>query len=141
MEEMLDVERLWRGWSRGPFHEFLQMELIGWDQKKGTAKFRVPFKSKYERSSPKGGYHGGVLASIIYIAGDFALAINCNRLGFPTIDLRVDYLRIASSDDLTVYAATIKAGRRIGVANIEVFDINERLCTAGRGTYAIMDVH
>tara|TARA_Y100000588_G_scaffold26421_1_gene26034 strand:+ start:504 stop:929 length:426 start_codon:yes stop_codon:yes gene_type:complete len=141
MGEMLDVERLWRGWNRSPFYEFLQMELKEWDQKKGTAKFHVPFKSRYERASQKGGYHGGVLASIIDISGDFALAIKCNRLGFPTIDLRVDYLRLATSDDLTVYASTIKAGRRIGVADIEVFDVNKRLCTAGRGTYAIMDTN
>ena len=136
MRDPIDVPRLWRGWQRSPFHDFLKMDIVSWDLSLGTANFHVPFKNGYTRRANGGGYHGGVLASIIDIAGDFALAIKADRLGFPTIDLRIDYLRVASNDDLSVVATTVKLGRTIGVANVEVRDVNGKLCTVGRGTYA-----
>ncbi len=136
MTGKIDVERLWRGWQRGPFNEFLAMELDTWDAAKGEVTFRLPFKHGYKRTAHEEGYHGGVLASVIDIAGDFALAIKTDKLGFPTIDLRVDFLRMAGDGDLTITARTVKAGRTIGVADIEVTDARDRLCAVGRGTYA-----
>jgi uncharacterized protein (TIGR00369 family) len=132
----LDVERLWRGWQRSPFHEFLQIDLTGFDREAGTAEFTIPFKEAYRRTQGKEGIHGGVLASIIDVTADFALAVAMNKMGFPTIDLRVDYLRMAGDGDLTAKARTIKKGRTIGVADVEVFDAKGRLCAVGRGAYA-----
>ena len=137
MTDKIDVERLWRGWQRGPFHDFLHMEIETWDKDKGEVVFRVPFKEGYKRTASGEGYHGGVLASVIDIAGDFALAIKTDKTGFPTIDLRIDYLRMAGDGDLKVVARTVKAGRTIGVADVEVTDARERLCAIGRGTYAM----
>lgn len=137
MTKEIDVERLWRGWQRGPFHDFLEMELVSWDKTEGVVSFRVPFKTSYKRTANAEGYHGGVLASVIDIAADFALAIKTDKTGFPTIDLRVDYLRMAGDGDLKVVARTVKAGRTIGVADVEVIDARDRLCAVGRGTYAM----
>jgi len=136
MAETIDVERLWRGWRRSPFHGFLEMDLESWDREKGEARFVVPFKPGYKRTPQGEGHHGGVLASIVDIAGDFALAIAMNRTGFPTIDLRVDYLRMTADGDLAVVARSVKAGRTIGVADVEITDAGGRLCVVGRGTYA-----
>jgi uncharacterized protein (TIGR00369 family) len=137
MTKEIDVERLWRGWRRSPFHHFLEMDLETWDKAKGEVTFRVPFKDGYKRTENGEGYHGGVLASVIDIAGDFALAIKTDKTGFPTIDLRIDSLRMAGDGDLSVVARTVKAGRSIGVADIEVYDAKGRLCAVGRGTYAM----
>ena len=98
--------------------------------------FRIPFKEGYKRTPQTEGIHGGVLASIIDIAGDFALAVKTQKMGFPTIDLRIDYLRMAADGDMTAVARAVKAGRTIGVADIEVTDAKGRLCAVGRGTYA-----
>lgn len=136
MADTFDVERLWRGWRRSPFHGFLEMELEGWDGDKGEVRFAVPFKEGYKRTAPGEGHHGGVLASIVDIAGDFALAVKMNRMGFPTIDLRVDYLRMTPDGDLSAVARSVKAGRTIGVADVEITDGKGRLCVVGRGTYA-----
>lgn len=136
MADPIDVERLWRGWRRSPFHGFLEMELEGWDREKGEAHFRVPFKAGYKRTPQGEGHHGGLLASIVDIAGDFALAVKMNRMGFPTIDLRVDYLRMTADGDLAVVARSVKAGRTVGVADVEITDCRDRLCVVGRGTYA-----
>jgi uncharacterized protein (TIGR00369 family) len=137
MTKDIDVERLWRGWRRSPFHGFLEMDLETWDKAKGEVTFSVPFKEDYKRTQTGEGYHGGVLASVIDIAGDFALAVKTDKMGFPTIDLRIDYLRMAGDGDLKVVARTVKAGRTIGVADVEITDAKGRLCAVGRGTYAM----
>jgi uncharacterized protein (TIGR00369 family) len=137
MTKEIDVERLWHGWRRSPFHQFLEMELETWDKSAGEVTFHVPFKEGYKRTAHGEGHHGGVLASLIDVAGDFALAIKTDKLGFPTIDLRIDYLRMTTDGDLSVTARTVKAGRSIGVADIEVTDTKGRLCAVGRGTYAM----
>jgi len=136
MADEIDVERLWRGWRRSPFHEFLPMELESFDRAAGEVRFRVPFRTGFKRTPQGEGIHGGVLASIVDIAGDFALAVAMNRMGFPTIDLRVDYLRMAPDGDLAVVARSVKAGRTIGVADVEITDAAGRLCVVGRATYA-----
>lgn len=136
MSEAIDVERLWRGWLRSPFHDFLTMDLESWDAEAGEVRFRVPFKEGFKRTPRDEGIHGGVIAGIVDIAGDFALAVKMQKMGFPTIDLRVDYLRMAADGDLTAVARSVKAGRTIGVADVEVTDARGRLCAVGRGTYA-----
>ena len=136
MSETIDVERLWRGWRRSPFHQFLEMDLVSFDVDKGEVRFHVPFKPGFKRTPQAEGIHGGVLASIIDIAGDFALAVKMQKMGFPTIDLRIDYLRMAADGDMTAVARAVKAGRTIGVADIEVTDARGRLAAIGRGTYA-----
>ena len=136
MSETIDIERLWRGWRRSPFHQFLEMDLEGHDRAAGEVRFRVPFKVDYKRTPVAEGIHGGVIASVIDIAAAFALAVAANKTGFPTIDLRIDYLRMAGDGDLTVTARSLKAGRTIGVADVEVTDARGRLCAVGRGTYA-----
>jgi uncharacterized protein (TIGR00369 family) len=136
MNEPIDIDRLWRGWRRSPLHQFLEMDLEGHDRTRGEVRFRVPFKADYKRTPATEGIHGGVIASIIDIAAAFALAVAANKMGFPTIDLRIDYLRMAPDGDLSVVARSIKAGRTIGVADVEVRDTRGRLCAVGRGTYA-----
>ena len=136
MNEPIDIDRLWRGWRRSPFHQFLEMDLEGHDREKGEVRFRVPFKTDYKRTPVAEGIHGGVIASIIDIAAAFTLAVAANKMGFPTIDLRIDYLRMAPDGDLSVLGRSIKAGRTIGVADVEVTDARGRLCAVGRGTYA-----
>ena len=101
----LDIERLWRGWQRSPFHAFLEIDLTRFDREAGTAEFTIPFKDAYKRTAGEEGIHGGALASIIDVTADFALAVAMNRMGFPTIDLRIDYLRMAGDGDLMARAA------------------------------------
>ena len=43
---------------------------------------------------------------------------------------------MAPDGDLSVVARAVKAGRTIGVADVEVSDPRGRLCAVGRGTYA-----
>ena len=83
----------------------------------------------------KAGYtHGGILATLIDVSADYALAA---KLGgpLPTIDMRVDYHR-AAKGDMTVKARVIKLGRAYCSAEAEVFDAEGNMVASGRGVYA-----
>ncbi len=53
----------------------------------------------------------------------------------PTINLRIDYLRMAASTDLVATARVVRAGRTVGVVDIEVRDEEGRMIAVGRGCY------
>jgi uncharacterized protein (TIGR00369 family) len=95
---------------------------------------RATYGVQVERITGSGQFHGGVIASLIDIAGDFAL-IAVLGYGVPTINLRIDYLRPALNNDLLATARVRRAGRSIGVVDIEVTDTADRLIALGRGCY------
>src|SRR6202034_1586944 len=99
-----------------------------------TLSLRAAYGPGVERSAGTGQYHGGVIASLIDIAGDFAL-IAVLGYGVPTINFRVDYLRPAANSDLLAKARERRAGRTIGVVDIEVTDAGGKLIALGRGCY------
>ncbi len=117
-----------------PFHQLLGLRLDAFDLAAQTVAIRSKFGPNVERSSGTGQYHGGVIASLIDIAGDFAL-IAVLGYGVPTINFRVDYLRPAMNSDLLAQARVRRAGRTIGVVDIDVTDEAGRLIALGRGCY------
>jgi uncharacterized protein (TIGR00369 family) len=117
-----------------PFQEALKLKLEAFDQEAQTVTLRAVYGEHVERQQGTGQYHGGVIASLIDIAGDFALIVALGY-GVPTINFRVDYLRPAMQIDLLAHARVRRAGRTIGVVDIEVMDGNGRLCALGRGCY------
>ena len=134
---VIDPERLWRGWQKHtPFEAVVPMVLEAHDKAAGTASFRLPYKPEYRRSDKQPtGYHGGVIATVIDVAGDFAVAIKCAGAGVPTINLSIDYLRSAGATDLVIHARVRRAGRTIAVVDIDVEEPGGRLIAVGRGTY------
>ena len=117
-----------------PFHQFLGLRIEAVDTAAQSITLRCGFGPGLERSGGSGQFHGGVIASLIDIAGDFALIAVLGH-GVPTIDLRVDYLRPARNGDLLARARVRKAGRTIGVVDIDVEDGAGKLVAVGRGCY------
>ncbi len=78
--------------------------------------------------------HGGILASIIDVAADYAVAAQLGR-PVPTIDLRVDYHKAAKPGDLTAKAKVIRMGSQYATAEAYVYDTDGALVASGRGTY------
>jgi uncharacterized protein (TIGR00369 family) len=122
--------------SDSPFHELLGLRLEAFDPSGQSVALRCVFSSKVERSPGTGQYHGGVIASLIDVAGDFAL-IGILGHAVPTVNFRVDYLRPAFNTDLIARARVRKVGRTIGVVDIDVEDGSGRLIAVGRGCYGI----
>jgi uncharacterized protein (TIGR00369 family) len=132
MSEVL--ARLQASIRRSPFQEWLGVTLQAGDAAAGTASVRLPFRPEFARTPGADQIHGGVIAALADIAGDYALAMSLGG-GVPTIDLRVDYLRPAAGD-LVATAMVVKRGRTIGVVDVQIRDTGERLVAIGRGAYS-----
>jgi uncharacterized protein (TIGR00369 family) len=119
-----------------PFIHLLKMRAVSLDREAQKVVIDMPIAPAFERHPGTGQFHGGVIASLIDVAGDFALVILLGG-GVPTINLRVDYLRPAGGETLTATAWVRRAGRTIGVVDIDVTDTAGRLVAIGRGCYAM----
>ena len=119
-----------------PYQRFLGLRAVAMDPEAGTVTLELPFKRDLCRSSKVPEIHGGVTAALIDIAGDYALAIQMGDL-VPTIDLRIDYLRMAVETELIATARAVKMGRALGIVDVEVQDKDGRFVAIGRGTYYV----
>ena len=133
-KETPTLERLESWLAESPFHRVLGLKLASVDPAAQTLTIRCAYGPNVERATGTGQYHGGVIASLIDIAGDFALIAVLGH-GGPTINFRVDYLRPALRADLLACARVRKAGRTIGIVDIDVTDTDGRLIAIGRGCY------
>ena len=133
-----DLARLLRDkLAEGRFQNFLQLELVDHDATVGAVTLRAPWRPEFERGPGTLQWHGGTMAALIDIAGDFALIAKLGR-GSPPIDLRIDYLRPAVDTDLIARARTLRAGRTVGVVDIELSDKQGRVVAVGRGGYSTL---
>jgi uncharacterized protein (TIGR00369 family) len=120
--------------SEGAFHQVLGLRLESFDAEGHSVVIRCPYGPNVERIPGTGQYHGGVIASLIDVAGDFALVAVLGH-AVPTINLRVDFIRPASATDLLARAQVRRAGRTVGVVDIEVQDAAGKLIALGRACY------
>lgn len=121
--------------ASSPFQTLLGLRLEAFDVNAKSVTLRLVYGPNVERATGSGQYHGGVIASLIDVAGDLALAAALG-FGVPTINFRVDYLRPARSTDLLALARLRKAGRSVGVVDVEVVDTDDQLIALGRGCYS-----
>lgn len=122
--------------SQSPFHRALGLAIEQLDEGRDTLVMRLPFSASVERADGSGQHHGGVIASLIDIAGDFALIARLGH-GVPTINFRVDYVRPAVETDLTANARIRRVGRTIAICDTEVTDSSNKVIALGRGTYGV----
>ncbi len=135
MSQTINKDELQIRLGRSPFINFLNLEVINVDYEFGQISMRLPAKPEFERSPETGQFHGGVIAAAIDTVGDYVLI---SRLGeaVPTINFRTDYLRPATGAYLVLTATIRRAGRTIGVVDIDVYDSNQKLVAVGRGCYS-----
>lgn len=124
--------------AEGRFQNFMQLELVDHDAAIGAVTVRAPWRVEFERGPGSGQWHGGPIAALIDIVGDFALIASLGR-GIPTINLRIDFLRPAIHTDLLARARVLRAGRSIGVVDIEVCDAANRIVAVGRANYSTLE--
>jgi uncharacterized protein (TIGR00369 family) len=118
-----------------PFHQVLQPQALDLDLDKGVVVIGLKFRDELRRLPTDRAYHGGVLATLIDLAGHAAVAVKIGRTA-PTIDLRIDYLRPTDASDLTATAPLIKVGRSIARVDVDISDTRGRKIAIGRGTYS-----
>ena len=132
----ISLERMQEMLDDSPFIQLLRMRAVSLDRERQQVVIALPLSPEYERQRNSGQFHGGVIASLIDTAGDFALVILVGG-GVPTINLRIDYLRPAGGGSLTATASVRRAGKTIGVVDIDVTDGTGRLVAIGRGCYGM----
>ncbi len=131
-ENKLTQAQLGERITLAPFHQWLGLSLL--EMTDDGIKVSLPWREEFVVSSEVGYTHGGILATIIDIAADYALAAKTGA-PLPTVDLRVDYHRAAMPGELIVEARVIKLGRTFSTAEALVRDTEGRLLASGRGVY------
>ena len=131
-ENKISFETLAERLRVAPFHQWLGVELEAMDEDGIT--IRVPWRPEFVVNVEVGYTHGGVLAALIDLAADYAIAAKTGR-PVPTVDMRVDYHRPALEGELTVRAQVVKLGGQFSTAEARVHDDAGKLLASGRGVY------
>jgi len=135
--ETLTREQLQDKLSHSPFIAFLGIEVQIADPVKQELTVRVPLRPEFERGRGTAQWHGGVIAALIDTVGDYGLVMLLGR-PLPTINFRVDYLRPAVNTSLTLVARVRRAGKSIGVVDIDVLNDQAALVAVGRANYSTL---
>ena len=118
--------------DRGPYMSWLGLKVLAFDQQ--AIEVRATWRPEWIANPKLQQTHGGILAALIDFAADFALVPHLGHM-VPTIDMRVDYHRLARQGDLTVKGRVIKLGRQVSLCEAEIRDAAGELIASGRATY------
>ena len=135
MSEPLSAGEIQAMLDHSPFISFLGLTITKADPAREEVTMLAPMRPEFERGAGTGQWHGGPIAAIIDTVGDYALVMALRR-GLPTINFRVDYLRPAIRTALTTTARVRRAGKSVGVVDVEVHDDRKVLVAIGRATYS-----
>lgn len=112
----------------GPFNRFvgLQVEAVG----QGWCHVVCPIRP--ELCNPRGAIHGGMSATLLDVAGGVA-AIYASGEARPMVtrSAGVHYLRPLTGTRMRAEGRVVKAGRKICLARVDLYDDQDRLCCTG----------
>ena len=132
MAEAMTMEKLQQLITRGPFNQWLNFTILKMDG--DGIEVKAAWREEWMVNPDRRYTHGGILAAIVDVAADYALAAQLGR-PVPTIDLRVDYHKAAMPGDLTAKAKVVRSGSQFSTAEAYVYDQEGALVASGRGTY------
>jgi len=131
-EEKVTVEKLQQLITRGPFNQWLNFSVLKADD--AGIELKATWREEWVVNPERRYTHGGILAAIIDVAADYALAAQLGR-PVPTIDIRVDYHKAAMPGDLIAKARVVRMGSQYSTAEASIYDKDGALVASGRGTY------
>lgn len=117
---------------RAPFHRWLGLKAVSVDEDGIT--LRATWREEWVVNPDRRYTHGGILAALVDLAADWAIGSRLGR-GVPTIDMRVDYHRVAMPGDLLCRGTVVRMGGQFSVAEARILDGEDRLLASGRGVY------
>lgn len=134
-----------------PFNKVLGIDIDLLDYESGDAVVSFPMTVDLIGNPVAGILHGGVTASVIDLTGGLSAMISCAKfhegasmdvieqklVSTATIDMRVDYLRPGRGQSFLCKSRIIRAGSRIVVAKIDLFNEAEVRIATGTATYLI----
>jgi len=122
--------------SRCPFNKWLGLEARKVSEE-GVEIF-LPWRDELLSSPEAQSMHGGILASLIDAAASYAVASTVGR-GIPTIDLRIDYHKVAKPGDYLAKGRAIHRGKTLSFGEAQVFDRHGVLVASGRGVFFVAE--
>jgi uncharacterized protein (TIGR00369 family) len=122
-----------------PFHQWLLPELIEVNEESSSVIVRLPIRPEFSRLPGRPELHGAIVAAMVDITGHAAIAAKLKH-SVATVDMRVDYLRLAGGAELIAAATVVKLGRTIGVVDVRIEDDQKQLVAIGRAAYVTMSV-
>lgn len=117
-----------------PFAKICGMRITEADFDAQTLTMEMPLSDDLERGAGTKQFHGGAIAALIDTVGTFVMVM-VSRGAVPTINFRTDFLRPAIDTNLTATARVRKAGRTVGVVDIDVTSDEGKLIAVGRGSF------
>lgn len=123
--------------AHSPFIAFLDLTVVAADPAAETVVMRCPMRPEFERGRGTKQWHGGPIAAIIDTVGDYALVMLLGR-PLPTVNFRVDYVRPAVDTALVATARVRRAGKSVGVVDVDVANEAGALIAVGRATYSTL---
>ena len=133
-DKPLSREALQQQMDASGFIRFTGMRVVAANPEREELTIVMPMRPEFERGADTGQVHGGPIAALIDTAGCFALIMLLGH-GVPTVNFRTDYLRPAVDTSLRAVASVRRAGRTIGVVDVDVYDDADRLVAVGRATF------
>jgi uncharacterized protein (TIGR00369 family) len=118
--------------ARSPYLSWLGLKVIELGTDEITV--RATWREEWVANPTIGQTQGGILAALVDFAADFALV---ERMGgpVPTIDMRIDYHRLAKRGDLVATGRVVRLGKQVSVCEAEIRDEAGVLIASGRGAY------
>ena len=131
-EAHFTMESLEQRLAVGPFNRWLGFKVLKMDE--SGLELKATWREEWVVNPDRRYTHGGILAAIIDVAADYAIAVQLGR-PVPTIDIRVDYHKAAMPGDLIAKARIVRSGGQYSTAEAYVYDSEGALVASGRGTY------
>ena len=131
-EAHFTIESLEQRLAVGPFNRWLGFKVLKMDE--SGLELKATWREEWIVNPERRYTHGGILAAIIDVAADYAIAVAIGR-PVPTIDIRVDYHKAAMPGDLIAKAKIVRSGGQYSTAEAYVYDQQGALVASGRGTY------
>jgi len=125
--------------QRIPFNRYLGVRVT--EMRDGFARLELAFRDELVGDPYRPALHGGVVSTLIDTCGGCAVWTKVEVMDrVSTVDLRVDYLRPGPLKDLACEGTVVRAGNRVGVADMKLFAIDypDRIVATGKGVYNIV---
>jgi len=130
------LERARKVFASVPYAKFLGLQLGAI----GAGEVSIHLDVRDELRQNQGVVHGGAIASLIDTASAFAVLTQIDLdERVTTTDLTIHYLRPVTTGRMTATARTIRAGRRLFVLAIDVFNESNLMVATAVTTYITID--
>ncbi|HJL64211.1 MAG TPA: PaaI family thioesterase, partial [Candidatus Thalassarchaeaceae archaeon] len=106
--------------DRSLFHQLFKPKVLEVNNEQTELKLQVSMCPQFERQPNTNQWHGGVLASLVDIAGFSALMLVTKDRPLLTLNFSINFLRLAVSDTLIATAKVTRSGRTVGFVEVIV---------------------